>query len=68
MTVDYLHGMKASGLRKLKAPVLIEEDGEPLAVLVPGKSGGAARAKKLTPAERKSIGIKANAARWHKSA
>jgi hypothetical protein len=32
-----------------------------------GKKGGAARAKKLSPAERKSIAQKAAAARWRKS-
>jgi len=33
-----------------------------------GKAGGAARAKSLTPARRKSIAKKAIAARWAKQA
>jgi hypothetical protein len=31
-----------------------------------GKKGGKARAKKLSPAERKAIAQKAAVARWHK--
>jgi hypothetical protein len=33
---------------------------------VGGKMGGKARAKKLSPAERKAIAQKAAAGRWHK--
>lgn len=43
-----------------------KEDKRTSAARVGGRSGGPARAAKLTAQERKNIAIKANAARWRK--
>jgi len=41
-----------------------KEDKRSVSAREAGKVGGAARAKKLTPSERRAIAIRANAARW----
>jgi hypothetical protein len=43
-----------------------KEDKRSSSARIAGKSGGPARARKLTPARRKEIAMKANEARWNK--
>jgi hypothetical protein len=45
-----------------------KEDPRTAAARRGGKAGGPARAQRLTPEERRAISVKANRARWHKSA
>ena len=46
---------------------IVEDDGKDPAAKALGKKGGAARAKKLTPGQRKEIARVAATARWKKT-